>query len=412
VAAKENAERSASRYIEETLESLNDGFLRMDAQGRLTYVNRSAETMLMGRSEMLNRTWQELFPAAIGTDIDVAMQRVMQEKISLEIENHYAPWNKWYLVKIQPMDDGGVTTVFQDITEAKRMREALQQTEAHLEQELARRTEQVTRAERALATNERMAAVGTLASGLAHDMNNIAMPLELRMKRLLEDPSLTPEIRTGLGAVRTLLDHLRHMAKNLSLFSRDPEQEGVVGTTQLAPWWSDVEGLIASSLFAKRDGYIELRGDIPPALPPVNVSPHRLTQAILNLVHNGRDAILAAGLERVEPRDIAGHIRIEARRPENESFVMIAVSDDGTGMTLDVLRRATEPFFTTRDRSESPGGSGSGLGLALVQSICERSGGSLSITSEVGRGTTITLLLPVATETIAAGTEGGRDLLR
>lgn len=400
VARQEDAEKAANRYIEDTLESLADGFLRLDSNWRFTYVNREAERIIMDRDRLLGRRWQDVFPEAVGAPIQATMRRVIQERVSVTVENYYEPWKRWFLLKLYPMDDGGLTSIFTDITEQKRMQDAIRNSEVHLAEELARRTDQVTRAERALARNERMAAVGTLASGLAHDINNIAMPLGLRMERLLRTPGMSADLKSELSAVTALLEHLRSMSKNLSLFSRDPEQEGIVGYTDLATWWGSVEMLLASSLFSGRAGNVRLVGDIPRKLPPVKVSPHRLTQAVINLVHNARDAILARGTEcetngdGVAPQ---GTITIQARISKDEPAVTLTVSDDGCGMAPEVMRRAFEPFFTTKDRSSSVS-SGSGLGLSLVQAICERSGGTLEIDSEVGRGTTITMVLPIASD--------------
>jgi PAS domain S-box-containing protein len=285
-----------------------------------------------------------------------------------------------------------------DITERKQAQETL-------ERALAQRTAEVTRAERAMATQKRMAAVGTLASGIAHDINNIAMPLGIRMEYLLRNSEIEDGIKNEISVVGTLLDHLRKMSKNLSLFSRDPDQEGVVGSTELSSWWAGVEGLIAASLFGREDERpgavrIQLHGDIPAGLPAVNVSPHRLTQAVLNLVHNARDAIRARGLE-CEPYDneVKAHpsrITIEARAHDNGRAVTLKVIDDGCGMSPDVLFRAIEPFFTTKDRSSTAASSGTGLGLSLVHAICESAGGSLEIQSELNKGTAITLTFPLA----------------
>lgn len=289
----------------------------------------------------------------------------------------------------------------------RHVRERVQRA-GELEQALARRTEEVTLAERRLATSERMAAVGTLASGLAHDMNNVLIPLGARLDTLLTHMSVDGATHDHLVAVQGLLNHLREMAKNLSLFSRDPEQEGLVGYTDLTKWSAQAWRFIESSIRAPQTGVISIRLDceVPKGLPPVAIAPHRLTQVVLNLMHNARDAILMKRDQRAgSSADSGGRIELTARSgqpPENgparasNGVVIIQVIDDGIGMDAETTRRCIEPFFTTKTRPGYPGGSGSGQGLALVHGIIERVGGLFSIESELGRGTTVTLTLPTA----------------
>jgi signal transduction histidine kinase len=234
----------------------------------------------------------------------------------------------------------------------------------------------------------------------------------MRLDPMLKAPNLTEEQHKNFTVILALLDHLRMMSKNLSLFSRDPEQEGVIGSTELGSWLVSVQGLIESSL--ARDGRhgasdVRLKCEVPTSLPPVAIAPHRLTQAVLNLVHNARDAILAKraiggdGLASTG----SGCITIEAAlRPAlngGGESVILRVIDDGCGMPPEVAARATEPFFTTKDRPTAAGVGGSGIGLSLVHAICDRVGGSMHIESVPGKGTTITLTLPVVKSALHHG---------
>lgn len=279
-----------------------------------------------------------------------------------------------------------------------------------LERALAQRTGEVTAVQQRLATAERMAAVGTLASGLAHDINNILLPLSARIDLVLQDSRLTGEHRTDLNVVVALIDHLRQMSRNLTLFSRDPDHEGIEGRTLLGAWATRVQSLIESSIAGdagRREQWIKLNWDIPDDLPAVRIATHRLTQVMLNLVHNARDAVVS----RFEPargkgNPVDGRITIEARLRDDGVVVNLKVIDNGIGMTEEVRRRCIEPFFTTKDRpavaGAAPGvSSGSGMGLALAHGLVQKAGGSLDIESAPGKGTTITMTLPVA------GPDGG-----
>ncbi|HVZ94177.1 MAG TPA: ATP-binding protein, partial [Phycisphaerales bacterium] len=199
-----------------------------------------------------------------------------------------------------------------------------------------------------------------------------------------------------------LLDHLRAMANNLSLFSKDPQQEGTEGRTDLARWCGQVRGFIEASAGSS----VYIKWDIPDSLPEVAIAPHRMTQAVLNLVHNARDAILSMkGPLAGTPG--AGRIDVEARLDPTASAtnrrVVVKVSDNGVGMDEETKRRCIEPFFTTKDRSGAgtPSG-GTGLGLSLVHAIVERVKGRMEIDSEIGVGTTITMRLPLAEPSLSS----------
>ncbi|CAG1009792.1 two-component system, cell cycle sensor histidine kinase and response regulator CckA [Phycisphaerales bacterium] len=307
----------------------------------------------------------------------------------------------WMRVSAAPLrnsagDIVGATCVVLDIDLSKRF-------QVRLEEELTERTAEVRRAERAAAMTQRMAAVGTLASGLAHDINNITLPLGTRLDELLTNPETDEKIKGEMAVITALVDHLRAMSRNLSLFAHDPEKEGIIGATELASWCVTVQGLLESSLSGKggRARPVRLKCDVPTGLPPVRISPHRLSQAVLNLVHNARDAVLKARGAGQMPDTAgaeAGCVTIEARPGEDGASVRLRVIDDGCGMDEETQRRATEPFFTTKDRPTAVGGPGSGMGLSLVHAVCERAGGTLDIQSKLGKGTTMTLTLPTVAE--------------
>lgn len=284
-----------------------------------------------------------------------------------------------------------------DITERKQMEQERATRAAELSAALEQRSREVTRAEKALAQVERMAAVGTMASGLAHDMNNVLMPLSARLDLLLRSTALSGDERSNLTVVAALIDHLRAMSKSLALFARDPDQEGLEGFTELPAWSESVKGLMEASLTGKNgrtaSEWVRLQWDIPRELPAVNVAPHRLTQAVLNLVHNARDAILIARAQGDQSQP--GCITVAARKSDDQPVVELKVIDNGCGMDDRTIQRSVEPFFTTKDRPAAAGMSGSGMGLTLAHAICDRIGGRLEIQSQVGKGTAVTMLLPI-----------------
>ncbi len=114
-----------------TLESITDGFARFDQEWRFVYVNAEAERInRLPRAEMLGRSMWDVFPAVIGTTLDVEMRRAMTDRITVEFENYYEPFGRWYSLKCFPTTDGGLTTYIRDITDVKLAAEELQKSEA------------------------------------------------------------------------------------------------------------------------------------------------------------------------------------------------------------------------------------------------------------------------------------------
>jgi PAS domain S-box-containing protein len=125
--------RRARQQIAATLESVTDGFMRYDRDWRIVYVNLEAERInRLPRSELLGRTLWEVFPTLVGTHFETEFRRALAEQATIEFENHYEPFGRWYSIKGYPTADGGLTTFIRDITEQKSHQEALQRSEARL----------------------------------------------------------------------------------------------------------------------------------------------------------------------------------------------------------------------------------------------------------------------------------------
>ncbi len=129
----EAKQRAVQEQIATTLESVTDGFMRYDRDWRIVYVNAEAERInRLTRSEMLGRIIWEVFPALVGTGFETEFRRAVAERVTIEFENYYEPFGRWYSLKGYPTDDGGLTTFIRDITEQKVSRVALERSEARL----------------------------------------------------------------------------------------------------------------------------------------------------------------------------------------------------------------------------------------------------------------------------------------
>lgn len=257
-------------------------------------------------------------------------------------------------------------------------REELARHRDSLEQLVRTRTDELEASQEQLRLSERLAALGTLSAGLGHDLGNLLLPIRARLD-VLAARDLPPEARDDVEAIDQCAEYLQALARGLRMFARDPKSPGAGDTTDLADWAADAAPFLRIAL--SHNITLDLR--IPDDLPPVSIAPSALTQAVVSLVTNAREAV---GAER--PARI-----VIAAEQKDPATVRLSVADDGPGMSEGVRRRAVEPFFTTKIRGAA---TGTGLGLTLVHGALEAAGGSLHMTSALGRGTTVTLVLPVA----------------
>jgi PAS domain S-box-containing protein len=281
-------------------------------------------------------------------------------------------WVTLSLIKDQSAKTIGISTIARDFTEMKRTRRAL--VEANDAAEAAAQ---------ALQQAQKLQALGRLAAGVAHHFNNLLTivigNLEEGTARqsaagLAREPMLTAALSAALrgsGLTRQLLSFSRQQLL---------QPEIIEPSKRLA----DTAFLFAASL--RKD--ITIETDIPDHLWPIVVDPAELELALLNLALNARDAMPAGGVLRLT----AVNQTIEGARPGLAGpYLVIGLSDNGTGISPEILPRVFDPFFTTKDV-----GSGSGLGLSQVHGFAHQSGGTVGIETTPGKGTTVRLYLPAS----------------
>jgi len=252
---------------------------------------------------------------------------------------------------------------------------------------------------------DRLVALGTLASGLGHDMANLLLPMRLSLDHLSKmTPAGSAEQVTEhaelLASMRRTVEHLRGLTKGLRSLSVDPDDPAAsTETTLLSEWWQEAVSPLTWALPAGVALHAE---GLKAELPAVAVPRHVLMQAVFNLVQNaaealrekGASAAAAAGTtvnaSKLRPGSV-GNIWLEAAATEKGERVTVTVRDDGPGMDAVTLARCTDMFFTTKPRDR-----GTGLGLALVRSSIERHAGRLTVTSIPGNGAAFIIELPTA----------------
>jgi signal transduction histidine kinase len=253
---------------------------------------------------------------------------------------------------------------------------------ARLEQRVEERTREREEALAQVHEMQKMESLGQLTGGVAHDFNNLLMAvlgnLELLKKRLPENPALNRLID---GAI-TGAERGASLTKRMLAFAR--RQELKPATVQLSSLVEGMEDMLRRSLGPT----INIEADVSASLPPVLVDPHQFELALLNLALNARDAMPQGGRLTIAAHREEGNVLVPGL--SSGEYVSILITDSGIGMDEATLKRATEPFFTTKGV-----GKGTGLGLPMVHGLVAQSGGAMRIASQVGQGTSIRLWLPV-----------------
>src|SRR5436190_1199464 len=239
--------------------------------------------------------------------------------------------------------------------------------------------------EQQLRQAQKMEAVGRLAGGIAHDFNNILTAITGYADLLLEDLGATDPRRQDADEIHKAADRAAGLTRQLLAFSRQQVlQPTVLEVNKLV---SDLEKMLRRLLGED----VALTTQLAPTTGRVKADPGQLEQVIMNLAVNARDAMPNGGKLTLE----TGNVDLDESYATDHyparagPFVMLAVSDTGTGMSEETQAHMFEPFFTTKEK-----GKGTGLGLATVYGIVKQSGGFIWVYSEVGHGTTFKLYLP------------------
>ena len=373
--SEETIRQSESR-LRALLETAVDAIITIDELGRMQSVN-AATTRIFGyaASEMLGQNVSMLMPSPYQEEHDEFLVRYLKtgEKriigIGREVHARRKDGSVFPIdLAVSEVEPGKLFTgIIRDISDRKmgelRLREA-----------------------------DRMASIGTLAAGLGHDMNNVLLPVRAYLDVLKAEAELPhPEgsarapLRKSVGACQKIeqsIAYLQQLADGLHFLAMDPEtDDNAGGVTDLQAWWEQTSALLRKAV----PKHVKVSMSIAKGLPEVAVTAHALTQAVLNLIVNAGEAI-PSGRKRRQ-----GHVRLTARHMAQDRLVKLSITDNGTGMTEEVKRRAFDMFFTTKSR-----GLGTGLGLAMVRKFIDGAGGSIEVESALGKGTTISLLLPEA----------------
>ncbi len=388
------------------IESSGEGVAMFDPHGRLRYSNEAFHHLIEDDfSRTLTReTWRRF----VSREGALAILRGLREagigrawKGEL-VGRTLAGADRDWEVAITRSPEGGFVALFRDLAARKAT-----------ERERALMQEQMHRV-------EKMDAVGRLAGGVAHDFNNILAAITGFGSLLQLDLEKQPEQRSMIDQIMIAAGRGKELVQSIMTFSRAEKADR--RATDVTAACREAATMAAMSI----EGPAVLETEIDPGPIPVVANSTQITRAIVNLCINARDALennrgtVRLEVKRVEidggrasglrgaGADQETIVHFEAVTPDRArgwigtldhagAHVRIRVSDQGTGMPLHVMQRIFDPFFTTKEV-----GRGTGLGLASVLGIVTAHGGAIAIDSEVGKGTTFDLLLPIDTSAAAA----------
>ncbi len=417
--------RAREAAAQRLLDAAPDAIVVVNRAGRIVRVNSQAEDLFgYRRDELLGEPIELLVPESMRASheahrrgfFDKPSARPMGARLEL-----FARRKGGRMVPVEislsPIEGGDeplVAAAIRDSTERAMVQTALRNARDGLEERVRERTTELERTNRALQSEmadrrqaeqalhqaQKMEAVGQLTGGVAHDFNNLLTVvmgnLNILAHHLREDAFASELIRAATKAVQ----RGANLNRTLLAFSRRQRlTPAAISMKELVEGMAD---MLRRTLGETVTIHVHHLGDIPAAL----ADPAQLEAALLNLAVNARDAMPQGGVLTIETALVVldeHYASLEVDVAPGR-YVMLAVSDTGTGMPADVVARAFEPFFTTKET-----GKGSGLGLAMVYGFVKQSGGHVKIYSEPGVGTTIKLLLPEVSYEVAAAEVETRD---
>ncbi len=389
------------RAAEQSLRIRDDAFAASisamatsDLAGNLTYVNGAFVKMFGCHSdeELLGKPFAPLFVDAAALESalrilhsqghwtgELSGRRVDGQSLDVFISSSVAS------------DPAGqplclVASLF-DITERKRTAESLQESNRSLKHALAN----LKAAEGQVIQQERLRALGTMASGIAHDFNNALTGILGFSELLLQRPEILADkakARSFIGLMNTAAKDAGEVVNRLREFYRHREENEVLLPVNMNELVSEAIAMTQPKWKAETEARgvsVKVHTDLQ-EIPPITGNAANLREAVTNLIFNAVDAMPQGGT-------ITIHTHLA------DGFVVLEIRDTGTGMTPEVRQRCLEPFFTTK------GTHGTGLGLSMVYGILQRHQGKVDIQTEVGEGTAFIIRLPVPTAKPSSGSE-------
>lgn len=377
-AGREDAEELLLRTTqewEETFDTLSEAITVHDRNFNIVRANKAAErTLNASLQSIMERKCYETYHGTNEAPCGCGSCEVLKNGTPVVMEIQEPHLGKYLELKALPRFDperriSGVVHIVRDITDRKKAE--AEQKKLHSQ----------------LLQAQKMESVGRLAGGIAHDFNNLLSTILGYSELALMNLHSGHPLRDQLQSINEAGERAAALTQQLLAFSRKQVLEmKTVDANQ-------VIRLLAGLLRRVIGEDITLRLGLQAEPAVINADPNQIEQVLMNLSVNARDAMPSGGRLFIESSNVSIDESARLHRPEMPAggYVMIAVSDTGSGMSREVREKIFEPFFTTKDL-----GKGTGLGLATVYGIVKQHNGFIYVYSEVGAGTTFKIYLPVS----------------
>jgi PAS domain S-box-containing protein len=376
--AEKKLQESEARYqlIFENSDTANSIF---DMDCRVVLQNSRSQELTMP-ADALGKTALEVFGPEQGPIVNERMRRVLASGVPEVFETKFSmpAGTKWILSSYQPLFDDkhavvGIQVISQDISVQKQAEEALRDYNTRLATEVAARTRELTEAQEKLVRQEKLAVLGQLASSVGHELRN---PLGVINNAVYYLKMTQPDVDEKISKYHAVIEQEVHNAEKIITDLLDFARVKSVDQELIAiPVL--VQSVLARFLVPE---YITTVLDLPADLPNILVDQRQMEQVLGNLTTNACQAMIEGGTLTIRAQPAA--------LGDGQPAVRIQVIDTGSGIAAENLKKLFEPLFTTKAR-------GIGLGLAVSRKLVEANGGRIDVQSEVGKGSTFTVYLPV-----------------
>jgi PAS domain S-box-containing protein len=376
--AEKKLQESEARYqlIFENSGTANSIF---DMDCRVVLQNSRSQELTMP-ADALGKTALEVFGPEQGPIVNERMRRVLASGVPEVFETKFSmpAGTKWILSSYQPLFDDkhavvGIQVISQDISVQKQAEEALRDYNTRLATEVAARTRELTEAQEKLVRQEKLAVLGQLAGSVGHELRN---PLGVINNAVYYLKMTQPDVDEKISKYHAVIEQEVHNAEKIITDLLDFARVKSVDQELIAiPVL--VQSVLARFLVPE---YITTVLDLPADLPNILVDQRQMEQVLGNLTTNACQAMIEGGTLTIRAQPAAFD--------DGQPAVRIQVIDTGSGITAENLKKLFEPLFTTKAR-------GIGLGLAVSRKLVEANGGRIDVQSEVGKGSTFTVYLPI-----------------
>lgn len=353
--------QESARNMKNILENTTDAFFAVDGNWKFTYINPEAEAITRrNREDILGKDlWQE-FPQLKDTLFETNYRKVMAEQVAMEFEGSNRSGKTSVEVHAYP-SNGGMSAFFRDITERKR-------------------------SESERLTTSKLESLGTLAGGIAHDLNNILTVISGNIGLAqIDAPPESGSLLSFLSKAGQAAQHATHLSRQLLTFSK--------GGAPLKKVVSIGELITHSAEFSLHGSNLRADVDVAVDLWKADVDATQIEQVMNGLIFNARDSMPSGGSVRVRARNVELDAKAVAGLAAGR-YVKISVSDHGTGITNELRARIFDPYFTTKS-------TGTGLGLAIGYSIVKKHGGMLHLETTSETGSTFAFYLRASEREVA-----------